>query len=172
MCLSLKPCVSHLCRLSKMDAPSKICGHLTNFFYGSLENRGGTPWHKLPHSPYSDYGVQKKKKGVVGQSTIGPWPKKFGLGLPTPFTLLCILPACLPACLFLGFWILPGDLDYPPRILTVPLFWPLPGLYSQDGGLVSLPLFGLSLFQTTAVLCNVFVFLHFSCEARVLFVMN
>ena len=42
MCFPLKPCVSLLCRMSEMDASSKIWGHMTNFFYGFLNNRGGT----------------------------------------------------------------------------------------------------------------------------------
>ena len=52
---------SLLCRMSKMADSSKMCGHLTNFFYGSLETGGGTtsplaqitplsPTHKLMHT--------------------------------------------------------------------------------------------------------------------------
>ena len=44
MCVPLKPCISLLCRMSEMDASSKICGQMTNFFYGFLDNRGGATY--------------------------------------------------------------------------------------------------------------------------------
>ena len=42
MCFPLKPGASLFSRLSEMDASSNICGHMINFFYGFLDNRGGT----------------------------------------------------------------------------------------------------------------------------------
>ena len=42
MCLPLKPGASLFSRLSEMDASSNLSGHMINFFYGFLDNRGGT----------------------------------------------------------------------------------------------------------------------------------
>ena len=53
MCLPLKPAVSILWRMSDLDASSRTSGHMTNFFYGFLDNRGGTTYPLAQLAPLS-----------------------------------------------------------------------------------------------------------------------
>ena len=53
MCLPLKPAVSILWRMSDLDASSRTSGHMTNFFYGFLDNRGGTTYSQAQLTPLS-----------------------------------------------------------------------------------------------------------------------
>ncbi len=62
MCLALMPRVSlchvslvSLWRMSKMDGFSKLCGHMTNIFYGFPETRGGTTSPMAQITPLSPY---------------------------------------------------------------------------------------------------------------------
>lgn len=61
MCLPLMQLDSFLCKMSKKADSSKMCDHMTNFFYGSLETEGGTTSPVAQITPLSDILVKETK---------------------------------------------------------------------------------------------------------------
>ena len=59
MCFPLKPAVS---MMSDLDASPLTSGHMTHFFYGFLDNRGGTTYPPAQLTPLSPIPLPKSSK--------------------------------------------------------------------------------------------------------------